>query len=295
MLKMNNKEDYLKILKDFCFTSHNIELQDDITTFTISNNSKKGSQYLKNVIGINYSDVPVMSEMPTYKAIKDLLKLVGFEKNKSNLKLLDLGCLEGGYAVEFARNGFQKVIGIEGRKSNFEKCEAVAHFLNLNNLEFRHDDVKNIKDYKESFDVVLCLGLLYHLDSPIEFLQTINNLLSDNGILFLETHYAPKNQNEHENFFLKNVYPDKKLYEVKYQNETYEGCWWFEYKSDTPDHKQHPWSAVSNDKSFVPTYQSLVNGIFNTGYKTIYVIQSPIITELEKTWYRILFACFKNT
>jgi hypothetical protein len=42
----------------------------------------------------------------------------GFE----GLRIADLGCLEGGYAVEFTRMGFSEVVGIEVRKSNFANC-----------------------------------------------------------------------------------------------------------------------------------------------------------------------------
>lgn len=37
-----------------------------------------------------------------------------------NLRILDLACLEGHYAIEFAMQG-ATVVGIEGRESNVQK------------------------------------------------------------------------------------------------------------------------------------------------------------------------------
>ena len=37
-----------------------------------------------------------------------------------NLRILDLACLEGHYAIEFALQG-ATVVGIEGRESNIQK------------------------------------------------------------------------------------------------------------------------------------------------------------------------------
>jgi len=288
-IEANNGLDILKTMK---FTAHNIRLHKNITTFSLRQ-KKKDTSIVQEVTGIDYSTVPVITEMPSYIGINKLLQLVGFDKRKTNLSMIDLGCLEGGYAIEFARSGYKNVVGIEGRKSNFDKCQILSNYLGLENLNFRHDDVKNFESYKEVYDVVLCLGLLYHLDSPIEFLQKVNRCMSDNGVMILETHYAPKNKYEHDNFFLPKVYPNKNKSEIAYLGHSYEGCWWHEYSPDTPENKRHPWSAVSNHKSFVPTLQSLMEALYNTGFKQVYAIQNPIINKIEENWCRVMWACFK--
>src|SRR5215213_4154131 len=87
----------------------------------------------------------------------------------ANLRVLDLACLEGLYAVEFARQGAQAV-AIEGREVNLEKVKFVKKALGLDNLTVCHDDVRNLSPEKYGeFDVALCLGILYHLDAPDVF------------------------------------------------------------------------------------------------------------------------------
>src|SRR5208283_4911140 len=58
-------------------------------------------------------------------------------------RLLDLACLEGLFAIEFAR----KVLG-------------------LSNCRLIKGDVRSISAELGSFDVILCAGILYHLDFP---------------------------------------------------------------------------------------------------------------------------------
>src|SRR5215472_8685996 len=60
-----------------------------------------------------------------------------------SLRLLDLACHEGIYAIEFARHG-ASVVGIEGREAHIEKAKFVKDVLSLNNLDIFQDDVRNL-------------------------------------------------------------------------------------------------------------------------------------------------------
>jgi 2-polyprenyl-3-methyl-5-hydroxy-6-metoxy-1,4-benzoquinol methylase len=84
-------------------------------------------------------------------------------KPLSQVRTLDLACLEGGFTFELAMQGAQAV-GLEGRKDNLDKCEAIKARIGLSNCSFLQHDVRNLSKHKHgSFDVVLCLGILYHL------------------------------------------------------------------------------------------------------------------------------------
>src|SRR5262245_12303858 len=104
-----------------------------------------------------------MEAYPKFVSAKRILDTV-FPGEKSRFRLADLGCLEGGYAVEFARMGFQ-VVGLEVRESNIAACHYVKANTNLPNLEFVKDNAWNLARYG-TFDCVFCSGLLYHLDQP---------------------------------------------------------------------------------------------------------------------------------
>jgi hypothetical protein len=56
-----------------------------------------------------------METDPRFVSARRVLETV-FPGDKSKFRIADLGCLEGGYTVEFARMGFQ-ALGLEVRDS----------------------------------------------------------------------------------------------------------------------------------------------------------------------------------
>jgi len=88
--------------------------------------------------------------------------LVG--KPLDQCRVVDLACLEGHYALEFASHGAQ-VLGVEGRQVSVDKCIYARDTLGLQDrAEFVVDDVRNFTVEKYgTFDIVICSGIFYHL------------------------------------------------------------------------------------------------------------------------------------
>lgn len=123
------------------WTAHNIHLGNDVYTLGPDSEADK----LRRIVQI----------------VSDLSK-----RPVEQLRVLDLGSLEGGYAVELARRGAETV-AIEGRRANLEKILFTKDVLGLTKLDVIQDDVRNLGNLRlGEFDVILCLGLLYHLDFP---------------------------------------------------------------------------------------------------------------------------------
>jgi len=100
-------------------------------------------------------------------------------------RVLDLGCLEGYFSTECALHGAE-VLGVDAREINIKKCEFVKSALAAPRLEFALDDAMNVTvDRYGRFDVVLALGLLYHLDDPFTFLAQVAEMCQ--GFLVLDT------------------------------------------------------------------------------------------------------------
>ena len=97
------------------FTDHNIRLDDG--TFTKPESTRS------------------MVDHPWFKSARGILETV-FPGDKSELRLADVGCLEGGYAVEFARMGFQ-VLGIDVRELNIAACNYVKSKTDLPKFRVR--------------------------------------------------------------------------------------------------------------------------------------------------------------
>lgn len=266
-------------LADLEFTSHNIELED-------GNSTMKGSSQ------------PLIKDLTITAAIKDFMALSGIDKRREKLRLLDLGCLEGGFTLEFARYGVAEAIGVEGHQVNFDKCMAVAEHFRQDNLKFVHDDVKNLSAEKNGeFDIILCLGLLYHLDRPVEFIHTLSKMLSDNGFLFMDTHYAPRNGSEMDEFVYSDRYRDEAPVDQEFGGASYSGRWWYEYEQNTPEDEHHPWDAVSNYRSFVLEYHSLTRAMLDAGLTHIHRLPYGDIAWDAREghrWYRTWLVAFKD-
>ena len=108
----------------------------------------------------------------------------------AGLRVLDLACAHGHYSFEMAKLGAQ-VLGIEGRESWLEQARRTKQDTSLSSVEFVQDDVRNLsKEKYGEFDIVLCLGILYHLDAPdvFDFLDRVFEVCRDFAII--ETHFA---------------------------------------------------------------------------------------------------------
>ena len=178
-----------------------------------------------------------------------------FPGPKAAYRIADLGCLEGGFSVEFARMGFN-VLGVEVRESNIQACNYVKEHVNLPNLEFVQDDVWNISKYG-SFDVVFCCGLLYHLDRPISFLNLMSSVTKK--LLIVQTHFSTEQRPEKFN-----------LSEIVI-NEDVEGRWYTEFANDQAfeQREQSKWSSWDNHKSFWIKREYLLQAIKESGFDTV--------------------------
>lgn len=218
------------------FTAHNIRLED--------------GSFTKPEVG------HAMDEYPWFKASRRLLEAV-FPGDKSRYRLVDLGCLEGGYAVEFARMGFD-VLGIEVRESNIAACNYVRERVNLPNLRFARDDAWNVAEYGH-FDAIFCCGLFYHLDRPVQFLDLLGSVARK--LLILQTHFAPADEHDARRFNLSPLM----------ENEGVPGRWFSEFANETQFQKRDEmrWASWDNRKSFWIRREYLLQAISAAGFPLV--------------------------
>jgi hypothetical protein len=147
-------------------------------------------------------DLPDGSTTPTYhggdiKAIHDtrwrmleccLDQHMGGDR--SGLGALDLASHQGWFAVNLVRAGFGNVLGIDARASHVDDSSLIRDIYGFEQLEFRQGDIHAQGAEKTgTFDLVLMLGLLYHLENPIGALRTCRELCS--GLCVIETQIVP--------------------------------------------------------------------------------------------------------
>jgi SAM-dependent methyltransferase len=123
-------------------------------------------------------DEPPLATLQTFQGLVRTMRLAC----PPGATVLDLGCGDGQYTIELARLGY-KIVGIEARASRLQNAPQHP------NLKYRHQDARNL-DPDEQFDIVLCLGLLYHLDQPATYLHQLAQIT--HRLLLINTHYAER-------------------------------------------------------------------------------------------------------
>lgn len=85
--------------------------------------------------------------------------------------VLDIGCNGGFYSFEMKRRGAARVLGIDHNARYLAQARFANNHLKLD-VEFRQLDVYNLDELgDEQFDLVLFLGVLYHLRHPLYALE----------------------------------------------------------------------------------------------------------------------------
>ncbi|HLK50154.1 MAG TPA: TIGR04290 family methyltransferase [Bryobacteraceae bacterium] len=87
--------------------------------------------------------------------------------------VLDIGCNAGFYSVEMKRRGAARVLGIDTDETYLEQARFVAEVSGAP-IEFRRMSVYEVGALREQFDLVLFLGVLYHLRHPLLALDLLH-------------------------------------------------------------------------------------------------------------------------
>jgi SAM-dependent methyltransferase len=236
---------------------------------------------------------------PWFLAAKRILDAT-FPGDKGHLRIADLGCLEGGYTVEFARLGFQS-LGLDVRESNIEACRYVQSKVNLPNLEFVQDDVWNIEKYG-AFDAMFCCGLFYHLDRPREFLDVLSRVTK--RVLILQTHFSQAGDSpsfihpRRLRRLISRILPLKntattthKLSFLK-KHEGLPGRWFPEFRNQRAfrDRENRRWASWNNRTSFWVQREYLIQAIRDAGFDLVLeqfdALGQDIALEMTKGSYR---------
>jgi SAM-dependent methyltransferase len=175
----------------------------------------------------------------------------------AGLRILDLACDEGNFAIELARLGAREVVGVEAR-DHVHQAIARAQRLGLQNVRFEQGDVRAVTPASHGgFDVVLCLGILYHLDTPdvFAFAENVAALCERFAVIETQISLSRKRTEAHG--------------EHEYRGKTY------------PEDPALPGAAIDKRQSFWPTRPSLLNLLSSVGFTTVSEVYVPAIDSLS--------------
>jgi 2-polyprenyl-3-methyl-5-hydroxy-6-metoxy-1,4-benzoquinol methylase len=106
-----------------------------------------------------------------------------FPFNREALSVLDLGAGEGAMAIGLWQLGFRKITCVEVRPLNIEKAQFAARVFGAD-LDFRRETVEEFLGNDGSrYDIVLFMGLLYHLLNPFGIIEQIGRVTRQTVVL----------------------------------------------------------------------------------------------------------------
>ena len=115
-----------------------------------------------------------------------ILDSIGFPANMRGLRALDIGCSDGYFTFELERRG-ANVVATDFVPADYTGF-AVAQRILGSAAEYRMDNVYNLTPKAYGiFDLVLFMGVLYHLRKPMAALDAIRSVLKPGGLLFVGT------------------------------------------------------------------------------------------------------------
>jgi tRNA (mo5U34)-methyltransferase len=108
--------------------------------------------------------------------------------NLKGKKVADIGCNNGYYMFRMQEDEPELLVGFDPSPlyktqfdfiNNFVKSDIVYELLGVEHLEF----------YEEKFDIIFCLGVLYHRSDPVSMLKSLYRGLDKKGEVILDTFY----------------------------------------------------------------------------------------------------------
>lgn len=110
--------------------------------------------------------------------------------------VLDIGAWDGYYSFLAESRGAARVLAIDeiqnpaahlGGTEGFE----VAKEILRSKVEYRVMSAKDLDQVTDTFDIILFLGVYYHVKDPMDILVKIRRRLRPGGLVFLEGMYIP--------------------------------------------------------------------------------------------------------
>jgi tRNA (mo5U34)-methyltransferase len=105
-----------------------------------------------------------------------------FPESLAGKSVLDVGCNAGFFSFMAAERGAESVLGVDYNDRYVEQarfCNAVRG----DKVEFRVMPVGDVRKLGRSFDITLCIGLLYHVHDILGAIQAISDVTTEMAIV----------------------------------------------------------------------------------------------------------------
>jgi tRNA (mo5U34)-methyltransferase len=101
----------------------------------------------------------------------------------TGMSVLDIGCNAGFYSIEMKRRGARRVLGIDHDEQYLGQARFAAEILELD-IAFEQMSVYDAPRLSERFDLVLFMGVFYHLRYPLLALDLLRQYVTKDWFIF---------------------------------------------------------------------------------------------------------------
>src|SRR3954469_6021125 len=134
---------------------------------------------------LDLNGVPTAPEhfLGNYPAVKWQRFSAALPQDLRGKSVLDIGCNAGFYSMEMKRRGAARVLGVDSDEDYLRQARFAADVNGLD-IEFRKLSVYDVGALGETFDVVIFMGVLYHLRHPLIALDLIRQHVCRDMLIF---------------------------------------------------------------------------------------------------------------
>lgn len=111
-------------------------------------------------------------------------------KYRADLDILVVGCGTWQAAKYALCRPGTRVIGVDVSTTSLDHTERLKRKYKLTNLELQQMPVEGVAALDRRFDLVVCTGVLHHLEDPDEGLRALRSVLKPDGAIYFMV-YAP--------------------------------------------------------------------------------------------------------
>ena len=98
----------------------------------------------------------------------------------------DIGCNNGYYLFRMLEHNPKKLVGFDPSALAYSQFRFVNHFLK-SDIRYELLGIEHVSQYEHKFDLLFCLGVLYHRSDPVSALKSLYKGLNPCGELILDT------------------------------------------------------------------------------------------------------------
>jgi len=98
----------------------------------------------------------------------------------------DIGCSNGYYLFRMLEDEPKKIVGFDPSALCKMQFDFIDHFAKTD-IKFELLGVEHLPFYEHKFDILFCLGVLYHRSDPVKTLKELWGALNKNGEVILDT------------------------------------------------------------------------------------------------------------